>query len=97
MLEITDRAGTVTFAVRVQPRAKRDEVTGEIEGALKVRLQAPAIEGRANDALIEYLAMLLKRPKAAVRICSGERSRVKRIEVLGVAKSEILGLLAKEA
>ena len=98
MLQITDNvnAQTVVFQVRLQPRAGRDEVAGEMDGALKVRLQAPAIEGRANEALIEYLARLLKRPKAAVRISSGERSRLKRVEVSGVTKNDILGLLAQE-
>jgi uncharacterized protein (TIGR00251 family) len=97
MLDIQERVGTVAFAVRVQPRASRDEVAGEMDGALKIRLQAPAIEGRANEALIEYLAMLLKRPKAAVRISSGERSRLKRVEITGVTKNDILGLLTQEA
>ncbi|HXL21945.1 MAG TPA: DUF167 domain-containing protein [Candidatus Dormibacteraeota bacterium] len=97
MLQITEREGAIVFAVRVQPRASRDEVAGEMDGALKVRLQAPAIEGRANEALIEFLSSVLKRPKAAVRISSGERSRVKRVEVTGVTKNDILGLLTQEA
>jgi uncharacterized protein (TIGR00251 family) len=97
MLEISEREGAVISAVRVQPRASRDEVVGEMRGALKVRLQGPAIEDRANDALIEYLAMLLKRPKAAVRILGGERSRLKRIEISGVTRNDILDLLIQEA
>ena len=90
-------AGTVTFAVRVQPRASRDEVVGVIEGALKIRLQAPAVENRANEALVEYLAQLLKRPKSAVRILAGERSRTKRVEIRGVTKQQVFGLLTHEA
>src|SRR5215510_5333258 len=97
MLEIGERSGSVIFSVRVQPRASREEVVGESDGALKIRLQAPAIEGRANDALIDYLAELLKRPKSAVSILSGERGRTKRIAVSGVTRDEILGLLAREA
>jgi uncharacterized protein YggU (UPF0235/DUF167 family) len=61
-----------------------------------VRLQAPALEKRANGVLCEYLASLLKRPKSAVRILSGERSRIKRIEISGVTQQEILDLLAKK-
>jgi uncharacterized protein len=90
-------AGTVSFAVRVQPRASKDEVVGVIDGALKIRLQAPALENRANEALVDLLAQLLKRPKAAVRILSGERSRTKRVEVHGVTKQEVLRLLHHEA
>jgi uncharacterized protein (TIGR00251 family) len=99
MLQITENPSTqsVVFQVRVQPRASRDEVAGEKDGSLKVRLQAPAVEGRANEALIAFLSSVLKRPKAAVRISSGERSRLKRVEVMGVTKNDILGLLAQEA
>jgi uncharacterized protein (TIGR00251 family) len=90
-------AGTVSFAVRVQPRASKDEIAGVIEGALKIRLQAPALENRANEALVEFLAHLLKTPKSAVRILGGERSRIKRIEVRGVTKQQIFGLLSQDA
>jgi len=89
--------GTVVFGVRVQPRASKNEVSGVMEGALKIRLQAPAVEDRANAALCEFLAELLKRPKAAVRILSGERSRTKRVEVLGVTAAEVEALVRIEA
>jgi uncharacterized protein len=62
-----------------------------------VRLRAPALENRANEALVEYLAELLKTPRSAVRILSGERSRTKRIEIRGVTQQQILALLAQEA
>lgn len=99
MLEITENlaASTVIFAVRVQPRASKDEITGEIAGALKIRLQAPALEGRANEALIEFLAELLKTSKSAVRILSGERSRIKRLEIRGVTKHQIERLVMQDA
>ena len=99
MLEISENqsSGTVVFHVRVQPRASKDEIAGEMAGALKVRLQAPAVEDRANEALVEFLAQLLKRPKSAVRILSGERSRVKRIEIAGVTRQQVLDLLLNEA
>jgi uncharacterized protein len=98
-LEIAENSatGTVSFPVRVQPRASKDEIAGVIGGALKVRLQAPALEGRANEALVELLAQLLKTPKSAVRILAGERSRAKRIEIRGVTKQQVLGLLTHEA
>jgi uncharacterized protein (TIGR00251 family) len=99
VLEITENftAGIVIFAVRVQPRASKDEIVGEIAGALKIRLQAPALEGRANKALIEFLAELLKTPKGAVRILSGERSRIKRVEIRGVTKLQIERLIMQDA
>ena len=49
----------MVFSVRVQARARKDEVVGELDGVLKVRLQAPAIEGRANEALVDFLAGVL--------------------------------------
>jgi uncharacterized protein (TIGR00251 family) len=97
MLELKAQDGAVIFPVRVQPRASKDEVAGVMEGALKVRLRAPALEDRANEALCEYLAELLKTPKAAVRILSGHRSRGKRVEVRGVTEQQVLALLTREA
>jgi uncharacterized protein (TIGR00251 family) len=97
ILDIEARAGGVVFSVRVQPRASKNEVAGELGGALKIRLQAPAAENRANEALVEFLAHLLKTPKAAVRILSGDRSRTKRIEIRGVTKQQVLGLLMQDA
>src|SRR6266849_9823417 len=97
MVETQERDGAVIFAVRVQPRASKDEIAGEMGGALKVRLRAPAVEDRANEALVEFLADLLKRPKSAVRILSGERSRTKRVEIHGVTREQILALLVQDA
>jgi uncharacterized protein len=96
MLEISRDSEGVVFTVRVQPRASRDEVAGVMDGAMKVRLQAPALEDRANLALCEYLAQLLKTPKSAVRILSGDRSRIKRIAIRGVTELAIRGLLTQD-
>ncbi len=97
MIEVSERDGSVVLAVRVQPRASKDEIAGEMDGALKVRLRAPAVEDRANQALIDFLAELLKTPRSAVSILSGERSRVKRIEIRGVTRQQVLNLLVHEA
>jgi len=97
MLNVEQRGECVILAVRVQPRARKDEIAGEMGGALKVRLRAPAVEDRANEALVEFLAELLKTSRSAVSILGGERSRVKRIEIRGVTRQQILNLLAHEA
>jgi uncharacterized protein len=97
LLDLESRDGGVVFRGRVQPRASKDEIAGVMDGALKVRLQAPALEDRANVALCEYLARLLKTPKSAVRILGGSRSRVKRIEIRGVTPQQVVGLLAQDA
>ncbi len=96
-MEVQEREGAVTFSVRVQPRASKDEIAGEMGGALRVRLRAPAVEGRANEALVEFLAQLLKTPRSAVRILSGDRSRTKRMEIRGATRQQILALLVQEA
>ena len=97
MPEVQVREGTVILSVRVQPRASKDEIAGEMGGALKVRLRAPAVEDRANEALVEFLAQLLKTPRSAVRILGGERSRTKRLEIRGVTQQQILLLVVQDA
>jgi uncharacterized protein (TIGR00251 family) len=97
MIEISERDGSICFLVRVQPRASRDGVAGEFEGAIKIRLTAPPIDDRANEALRRFLATELNIPISAVRIAGGERSRTKRIEIQGVERGRILALLTQEA
>ena len=89
--------GTLTLNVRVQPRASKDEIAGTLDGALKIRLCAPAVENRANEALVEFLSDLLKTSKSAVRIQSGAQSRIKRVEIRGVTRQQILNLLQEES
>ena len=97
MLQLQTQNGGVILAVRVQPRASKTEISGTMDGALKVRLQAPALEDRANEALCEFLAHLLKTPKSAVRILSGHRSRSKRVEIRGVTEQQVLALVTHDA
>lgn len=84
---ISRRAGGVRFTVRVQPRASRSEVVGAHGGALKVRLQAPPVDGAANAALVELLAESLGVPRRAVRIVAGASSRSKTVDVDGVEQA----------
>jgi uncharacterized protein len=97
MLHLLTRDGAVILAVRVQPRASKTEIAGVLGGALKVRLQAPALEDRANEALCEFLSQLLKTPKSAVRILSGHHSRSKRVEIRGVTQQQVLALVTHNA
>ena len=96
MIEISERDGLVCFLVRVQPRASRDGFAGEVDGALKIRLTAPPVDDRANEALRRFLATELKIGISAVRIAGGERSRTKRIEIHGVERGRILELLTRD-
>ena len=71
------------LTVRVQPGAKQDAVMGMAEGVLRIRLQAPALEGRANAALCAYLAECLGTSKSKVEIIKGQSGRLKQVRVRG--------------
>ena len=84
----------MVFKVRVQPRASRTELAGEYGDALKVRLAAPPVDGKANEACRRFLAGLLDVPLAAVEIVGGESSRDKRILVRGVTVEQVRSRLS---
>jgi uncharacterized protein (TIGR00251 family) len=84
LIPIRESDGCVTFAVRVHPHAKKDTITGALGDALKVSLTAPPIDGKANEACIEFFAKLLKVPRSSVTIASGLTSRSKVIRVARV-------------
>lgn len=90
----------VTLAVRAQPGAKRTAITGIFgEGPaaqLKIAVQAQPLEGRANEALIEYLAKLFDLPKSAVELISGESSRSKVFLLRGVTMARATAVLAQK-
>ena len=76
--------------VKVVPRAAKDEIVGWLDGALKVRVQAPPQDGRANRAVEGLLAEALGLKKNAVTVAAGLSSARKRVEVVGLARDEIL-------
>ena len=83
----------MTFAVKVHPRAKKNAITGELGDALKLSLTSPPVEGRANEACIEFFAKLLKVPRSSVTIASGQTSRNKVIRVAGVSREYVVDRL----
>jgi uncharacterized protein len=89
MFAIHEHDSTITFAVKVHPRAKKNAITGEFRDALKVSLTSPPVEGRANEACIEFFAKLLKVPRSSVTIASGQTSRNKVIRVAGISAAEL--------
>ena len=78
MIAIQDTPAGARFAVRVQPRARKNAITGELGDALKVALTATPVEGRANDACIEFFAAILNVPRSSITIAAGQTSRNKR-------------------
>lgn len=87
-LAIQEKDGSLTFSVRVMPRAKKDEIVGVEVGSLKVRIAAPAVRGKANGALVELLAQALGVRKQQVEIASGQRARNKIIKIRDLAGEE---------
>ena len=78
------------IAVKVVPRAAKDEIVGWLEGALKVRVQAPPEDGRANLALETLLAEALRLKKNAVTVVGGRSSARKRVAIAGLTRDEIV-------
>ena len=85
----------VSFAVKLHPRAKKNAITGMVGEAFKLSLTAPALEGRANQACIEFFAHLFKVSRSSVTIAIGERSRNKVIRVDGITEQQALQSLNK--
>jgi uncharacterized protein (TIGR00251 family) len=77
----TARAGGVRLALQITPNAKKTEVIGVLDDALKLKLQAQPIEGKANEALVKFLAAALAVPKSAVTITHGHTNKRKLVEV----------------
>ena len=75
------------------PRARKTELGGVRDDAFVVRLAAPPVEGAANEALVDYFAGLLRLPRRAVRIVSGERGRRKRLALAGVTADAVRQLV----
>jgi uncharacterized protein (TIGR00251 family) len=92
-LDVKIYGSAVRFSVRLQPRSSKNEMGGIQNGALKVRVTAPPVEGSANDALMKLLAQNLGVPPRDVTIVSGAASRNKTVEVSGVSAECVLNLV----
>jgi uncharacterized protein (TIGR00251 family) len=88
-LTLTRRDRGVRFSVHVQPRASRSELNGVHNGALRIRVQAPPVDGAANEELVALLAGSLGAPRRSVRVIAGESARHKIVDVEGVTPADI--------
>lgn len=95
MVEYSEKDEALTFRVQVVPRASRNEIAGEHNGALRVRIAAPPVDGAANEALARTLARGFGVPLKAVEIISGQAARAKRVRVAGVRAQALAELLRK--
>ena len=89
MVAIQNSPSGATFAVKVHPCAKKNAITGEVGDALKLALTAPPVDGKANEACIEFFAKLLNLPRSSVTIATGQTSRNKVIRVLGLTAQQV--------
>lgn len=92
MINYSEKDGRIVFNVRVVPRASRSEIVGDHDGALRVRLAAPPVDGAANEELIRILAQALRVSRTSIAIVAGPTSKLKRVEVNGIASDVLLSL-----
>ena len=97
MIPVRETAAGITFTVKVHPRARKNAITGELGDALKVSLTSPPVEGRANEACIEFFANLLNVPRSSVTIASGQTGRRKVIRVTGLTADEVRKRIGRSA
>jgi len=94
MFLVNDTAKGATFAIKIQPRARKNAITGTVGNAVKLAVTAPPVEGKANQAVIEFFADFFEIPRTSVSIASGETSRNKVIRIAGVSAQMVRERLA---
>jgi len=82
-ISYSEEDGVLTFNVRVVPRASRSEIVGEHDGALRVRIAAPPVDGAANDELVRLLSRAFHVARGAIEISAGHASKLKTVRVTG--------------
>ncbi len=90
---VRDVGDGCTVSVRVHPGARKDGVSGIHAGAVKISLTTPPVDGRANEALIEFVAEILRIPRGRVNLVSGMTSRTKVLRVTGKSAAEVWAAL----
>jgi uncharacterized protein len=88
-----DVADGCTLSVRLHPGARKNGVTGVHAGALKISLTAPPVDGKANEAVIAFLADALHLPRARIALVAGATSRAKMVRITGKSAAEVAGAL----
>ena len=96
LISVRESADGVTFAVHVQPRASKCGVTGIVNGAVKIRLTSPPVDGAANEQCIKLFAELLKVRRQDVVIVTGESSRHKVIRISGITARQLQEIMAEK-
>jgi uncharacterized protein (TIGR00251 family) len=92
LIQFSEQGEALVFAVRVVPRASCSSVMGEHDGALRVRITAPPVDGAANEELVRVLARALDLPVRDVEITSGHASKLKKVRVTGLRPERLESL-----
>jgi len=99
VIAVRESASGLSFAVKVHPRARKNAITGTVGDALKLSLTAPPVEGKANQAVVEFFADFFQISRSSVTITSGESSRLKIVRITGITaeqlRQKLAGLAAK--
>ncbi len=93
MLNLLESDVGVRLEVKVQPRSSRNQIVGEQNGALKIKLTAPPVDGEANAALAEFLSTCLHVPRKNINLIKGDTSRHKIVEIAGLSPTQLLARL----
>jgi uncharacterized protein (TIGR00251 family) len=94
LVEVNEKEGAVTFKVRAQPRAAKSEIVGAYGDALKVRLAAPPVDGKANEECRKFFAKLFQVPVNSVEIVVGDLARDKIIRIHNISKTRVVEKLS---
>jgi len=89
LINYSEKDGMLSFQVRVVPRASRSEIVGEHDGALRVRIAAPPVDGAANEELVRLLSRALGLSRSAIEISAGHSSKLKTVKVAGGSASQL--------
>ncbi len=92
---IIDDDYSIILEVKVLPNSSRNKIVGEFNGALKIAVNAPPEEGKANKAIIDLLSAILDIPKKNIQILSGQTNSHKKIKILGITKDKFISLAFK--
>ena len=94
MIQFTEKDDSVIFTVRAVPRASKSEIVGEHDGALKIRIASPPVDGAANEELIKVLSKFFGVSKSSIEITGGQTSKQKQIRINGINSKNFLKLMA---
>ena len=93
LITFTEKDGNLIFTARVVPRASKSEIVGELDGALKIRIASPPVDGAANAELIKLLAKTFEVSKSEIEITSGQTSKTKQIKISNKTREKLLAVL----